>query len=700
MVAFLRLAAASAAALTTLIALSGRTADLPEDRPAPPIDLSLGAPFGIGGAVIGTGAFAAAPAVSPFEITDPEGGPAPNPKALARAAAFAAANDQKRAALEASALSDPVDRLAFAWVSLRASLWPSYADLAAFGAQHPDWPAIDWVRAEQESRLYVEPPDAADIVGLFGNEAPFTPVGGLALAKALRAVGRNADAVALARRLWRENDLAGWLEPAVLKDFASDLTKDDDKRRADRLLYSGEFTAALRAASRAGADVLALEAARMAAARGLPAAALIAATPPSLRQDPGLILAEAQEARRVGKFEDAALALQRAPRDVEALVDPDAWWEERRQLARKLLDKGEAKLAYQVVVDAQPASLSAQSAASFRAGWIALRFLADPALAAQHFAAAFATADQPRSLARAAYWRGQAADALGDHDAARGFYASAAEHSLDYYGQLASRRLDGVGAARRVRPALVLAAERNDAVKVIERLYQAGLDSFATPLAFSEAERETDETQIAALAEVLATYGEAAVNLAFGRIVTDRGLAADDAAFPFSGVPPYSPLGQSADAASVFAVVRQESAFIVRAASGAGAKGLMQVLPSTARDVALKAGVPFDAGRLISDGSYNMQLGAAYLGQLIEGEGGSIEIALAAYNAGPGRVQQWLNQYGDPRRGQIDMVDWVESIPFDETREYVQRVSEALAVYRQRMSLRDAQRQTLRVAGD
>ena len=181
-------------------------------------------------------------------------------------------------------------------------------------------------------------------------------------------------------------------------------------------------------------------------------------------------------------------------------------------------------------------------------------------------------------------------------------------------------------------------------------------------------------------------HGDVASEVAFGKIATLRGLPLDAEAFPTRGVPSFAPLAHSADLASVYAVARQESEFLWRAASGAGAKGLMQILPSTAAATARRAGVDFDPQRLVADPAFNTQLGAAFLGQLIEDEGGSRAIAFAAYNAGGGRVAQWLAAYGDPRKGAVDPVDWVERIPFDETRDYVQRVSENLAVYRQRLA--------------
>ncbi len=227
---------------------------------------------------------------------------------------------------------------------------------------------------------------------------------------------------------------------------------------------------------------------------------------------------------------------------------------------------------------------------------------------------------------------------------------------------------------------------RAEATRIVEVFYAARLNGYARSLAFDAAQNYVDEAQIAALAAVAAARRDSPASVEIGKLATARGFALDEAAFPTYGVPGFEPLANSADLAEVYSVARQESEFAVSAASGAGAKGLMQILPSTARDTARHLGVAFDPVRLIGDPAYNIQLGAAYLGQMINDEGGSTVLALAAYNAGAGRVQQWIAAYGDPRAANVDPVDWIERIPFDETRDYVQRVSENLAVYRARLS--------------
>jgi soluble lytic murein transglycosylase len=324
--------------------------------------------------------------------------------------------------------------------------------------------------------------------------------------------------------------------------------------------------------------------------------------------------------------------------------------------------------------------------AEFHAGWIALRFLRDASDASLHFAAAAAIAQTPLSIARAAYWQGRAAEDAQRDDDAKHFYERAAAYPIAYYGQLAAEKLHRSTLQLRAPLDVAEGDDRNEATRIVDLLYAAKLDGYALSLAIDGARNYRDERQLAALAAVAASRRDGLASVEIGKQATERGFALDEHAFPIFGVPGFEPLPKSAELAAVYSVARQESEFAGGAASGAGAKGLMQLLPSTARDTAQRSGIAFDAQRLTTDAAYNTQLGAAFLGQLLSDEGGSYVLALAAYNAGGGRVQQWIETYGDPRSGKIDPVDLVESIPFDETRDYVQRVSENLTVYRARLA--------------
>ena len=291
-----------------------------------------------------------------------------------------------------------------------------------------------------------------------------------------------------------------------------------------------------------------------------------------------------------------------APRDAALIVDGDAWWVERRLIARKLLDTGDAKssdkiessnqiwTAYQICAEHGASSAELRIEAEFHAGWIALRFLDDPTLAAPHFAVAGSIAAMPASIARAAYWQGRAAQALGDAGAADASYAQAAAHATTYYGQLARAKLRLTDLPLRQTGQLATGDERDLVIRVAEFLYAVGEGDFALPLVADAARRLTDEGQMAALGKVVENGRYAGAALVLGKITTQRGYALDDFAFPIFGVPYYQPVANSADKTIVYAIARQESAFAQTATSTAGAKGLMQLMPDTARRAAQPCG--------------------------------------------------------------------------------------------------------------
>ena len=585
----------------------------------------------------------------------------------------------------AQRISDSIQRIALNWIALKTAPRPDYVSLAAFGAAHPGWPANDWVRYEQEAALFAAPPPAATLAALFANDPPRTPPGKLALARAARAAGNLQQAGDLIRFIWRNDTLNAWTENLVLREFAGLLNPADHSARADRLFYAENYGAAMRAAALSGLAPLAAQRARIDALHNPIAPGSIAGMPARPSDDPGLLFARIHALRHADRILEAALLLERAPSDPTQFVDGDRWWSEQRLVARGLLDAGLARQAYELCQRGLASSAPARSDAAFLAGWIALRFLNNATNAEQHFARASQIATTPLSISRAAYWRGRAAESSGQMDEARRFYQRAAAYPIAYYGQLAARKLSDAVLAPRAPHAIFEGESRDEAIRVIALLYEAQLGDLALPLALDEARKAVDEGQLAALAKVLIGHGDALASVEVGKRATERGFALDEAAFPTFGVPRFAAVANSADLAAVYSVARQESEFVSHAASGAGARGLMQVLPSTARETARRVGLPFDYARLTGDPAFNVQIGAAFLGQLLSDEGGSSILAFAAYNAGPARVQQWIKAYGDPRSGAVDPVDWVERIPFDETRDYVQRVSENLAVYRARL---------------
>jgi soluble lytic murein transglycosylase len=589
--------------------------------------------------------------------------------------------------------TEPLARLMLEWIALRTNPRDSgFARTSAFLQAHPDWPSAPWLRRRAEELLYADPNASPAIVtAFFAGTKPLGPAGKLALARALLKDGDRTEAANLVRDVWRESDLSVPLEAAVLREFGDGLTAADHAYRAERLLYKEDGAAALRAAARAGPDALALARARVAViANANTAMQLLEALPAPLKKQAGYAYARAQSLRRAGRLPEAAAVLLAATHDEAKLVDGDAWWAERRLVARKLLDLGDTRTAYRLCAENDAVSPEAKVDAEFHAGWIALRYLDDPAKASAHFARAAKQAQTPSALARAAYWRARAAEAAGDSQAAATLYEKASAEVTSYYGQLARAKLAKTDLPIRETAKRATGDARHESVQVVELLYALGLPDLALPLVIDAAERLHDEAQVAALGTLVSAYHDAHATLAVGKLAENRGFALDDLAFPTFGIPAFEPAPNSADRAVVYSIARQESAFDVGALSSSGAKGLMQLLTSTAREAAQRAHIDFDEAKLTKDGAFNAKLGAAYLGSLLDGERGSLILAFAAYNAGAGRVQQWIAAHGDPREPSVDPIDWIELIPFNETRHYVQAVMENLQVYRLRFGQRTA----------
>jgi len=594
-------------------------------------------------------------------------------------------------AFAATAKSE-VARVALEWAAIRLDTHGTgFSRLTAFLRDHPDWPSAPWLRRRGEEALFADKQGFSLLASYFSKAPPESAPGKLALARLDREQGRMDDAEALVREVWREGDLNQSLESKVIEEFGKFLTPADHKFRADLSFYKEESGRLFRAAKLAGDDETLLAKAQFAVLEEAHnAETLLSALPDRLKSDPSYIFARIEVLRRANKPEkltEAAKLMLAAPRDPDAIIDGDAWWIERRLIARKLLDAGDARTAYQICAEHSAQSPEKRIEAEFHAGWIALRFLQDPSLAAPHFATAAAIAALPASVARAAYWQGRTAQALGDAAAATAAYQQAAQHVTTYYGQLARSKLGLSDLPLRETHQLATGKDRELATRVAEFFYALGESDFALPIIADAAKYFTDEGQMAALGKVVETGRDARAALILGKLATQRGIPLDDFAFPVFGVPYYQPVANSADKSIVYAIARQESAFAPTATSTAGAQGLMQLMPDTARRAALHAGITLDMAKLNSDAALNARIGAAHLGELFAEEGGSYVLTFAAYNAGGKRVKEWIAAHGDPRRRDIDPVDWIELIPITETRDYVQRIIENMQVYRTRFGV-------------
>jgi soluble lytic murein transglycosylase len=586
-----------------------------------------------------------------------------------------------------AAISDPVARKLAEWIVLRSDdNGASVERYRAFIDANPSWPSQSFLRRRGEAALWDDHRDDATVWSWFENQSPLSAKGRFALARAMIARGDRANAERLVREAWRNDSMSEDTENTALDLFGALLTPGDQKARMDLLLYGSEYESALRAAKRLGSDQVALAKARIAGDRKASnTRALLEAVPRELHSDPGFIFTRIQMLRREEKFAEAAQLMLSAPKDPGRLYNADEWWVERRLLSRKMLDLGEHRTAYLIARDAAlPARDIYKTEQEFTAGWIALRFLTDPATAAQHFARIGVGSVNPTALARAGYWQGRAAEAAGRSQDARAAYAGAAEHSTSYYGQLARAKLglpqielNGAPAARG------RGIERLEIVRAVQLLYALDEREIAIPI-FADMGDNGDPDALVGLGELASRNGDARGMLLLGKSALNRGLPFDFYAYPVNGIPPFKSIGPDVEQSIIFAIARQESAFNPDVVSPAQAYGLMQVTPDAGKYVCKKYGASFDLGRLKTDPVYNAALGAAELGGLIEDYRGSYIMTFAAYNAGRGSVKKWIDRYGDPRDPKVDAVDWVELIPFSETRNYVQRIMENLQVYRAR----------------
>ena len=360
----------------------------------------------------------------------------------------------------------------------------------------------------------------------------------------------------------------------------------------------------------------------------------------------------------------------------------DQRWRERRGLARRLIDLGDAASAYRVVrAAAPPGNPYYRAEYHFMAGWIALRFLNDSSTALEHFARIDEGSTDPIVRARAAYWRGRAAEVAGRFEEMRAQYEAAARYPTAYYGQLANARL-GLGeiAFRSPQPEPSSGTAR-ELAHAAEILYSIGERDLALSFMTDLAKESNDVVSVAAVGQVTQRHDDVQAMLQIGKTALARGMAMDQYAFPDIGVPLYDAVGPHLDRCVVYSIVRTESGFDQRDKSPAKAVGLMQVTPEAGRDTAKRFGIAYDWNRLLLDPVYNTQMGAAEVAALLKEYRGSYVMAFAGYNAGRGRVAEWVAKHGDPRDPKVDAVDWVERIPFAETRNYVQRVMENLQVY-------------------
>lgn len=578
-----------------------------------------------------------------------------------------------------------VGRDVIEWQRLRAGEG-RLGDYEAFLQRRPDWPGLPLMREKGEAAV-ARSDDPARVIAWFEPALPETGAGAIAYVRALLAAGRAADAETEAMRAWstlpfspdQETEMIGLAPEAV--GFVHEL-------RLGTLLWEGRTKEAERMLPRVPKDLQALARARIALqteSKGV--TGLIEAVPKARAADAGLAYDRFIWRMKKDLYDEAQELILERSTSAEALGRPEAWAERRAVLARYLMRNGKPREAYRIAANHHmPVDSGASDYADleFLAGFIALRRLDDPTTALKHFQNLLAGVSTPISIARAQYWIGRALEAAGQDGSAS--YKAAAVHQTAFYGLLAAERLGrSLDAGLLAKPDTPdwrgAAFTQSSVLAAAEVLLKAGDRTLAKRFLLQLAESQ-DETGLAQMADMTLDWGEPHLALLVAKAAAERGLILPHAYYP---VPDFVPDGLKVSRALALSIARRESEFDPAARSSADARGLMQVLPGTAKLMAGKLGRPFDAGKLFSDPAYNVAMGAAYLAEMAEEFGPSIALIASGYNAGPGRPRRWITEFGDPRRADVDVVDWVETIPFGETRTYVMRVAEGVVIYRAKL---------------
>ena len=604
--------------------------------------------------------------------------------------ALKAADDGKleEAKRLAKRVGDPLLSKVISWMELaRPDSGADFQTLAQFVKDNPGWPNQAAIRRNAEDAM---PAGMApgEVIAWFDANPPLTAGGFARYIEALLATQQSERALILVRHRYVDANLGLSEEREFRRRFADLLRPEDDLARLDRLLWDEDAAAAKRAMLLVDGDHQALAEARIALQTQAPnAATLVAKVPPKLEQDPGLLYERARWRRRKDMDDEALAILEKPPKD---LVRPAAWWTERHILARALIERGEYARAYKLVVDHGVPDGLAFTQAEFLAGFVALKFLSNADQAMKHFEFLYRNVKTPVSLTRGAYWAGRAAKALGDPERARYWFDAAAVHGTTFYGQLAAAELHlpvnaGIAAEPPIAPATLAAFNKRDTVRAVRLLRRIEPDPYRHADLFLRRlvadARETEEFHMIGKLAAEANRRELGVFLA--KEAAQDGVVLVELGYPLLE----TKLAPRPEPALVHALIRQESTFNKDAVSSAGARGLMQLMPATAQAMAKRAGIKKLNVKQLNDAGRNIQLGSAYVQDLLDRFAGSYVMSIAGYNAGPGRVASWVRQYGDPRSEAVDVVDWIELIPVYETRNYVQRVVENLQVYRYRMHL-------------
>ena len=612
------------------------------------------------------------------------------------AQAFATAGKNwNRARLLAAESGSQIGRLIVEWRYLIDEMsGANFEVISAFLNEHPNWPRRDALTARAE-RTMPEDLDPRDVIAWFNAHPPVSGIGNIRLGAALMDTGKRAEGIALIRKGWCDFTFSPFDENKIATTYANVIGPAEHRARLLKQLARDDIGGAKRQMLRVDSDTRRLANALI-QLKASPATVkpLLASLPESIRNDPELMFEAARALRRRNQDEDAWALMAKTPADKDAMAMPDRWSIERQIMARDALKAGRSELAYQL---ASTPALDADAGttfmdAEFLAGWIALKFLHRPEIAHRHFDRLAKGVTYPISVARAHYWLGRSDEAIGKPADAAAEYRVAAAYPAVFYGQLALANLADTPLlhvntmSSDALPSERTAFDADERVQAIRLLMDFNDRTMIRQFALAIATDTPDAKRLSMLEELVASAGDQALGVKVAKNASYADIYLQPYLHPVLPVPKYS--GDAPEAALVLGLARQESEFDVNAVSTAGARGLMQLMPATAKRTASSKHLPYRPNDL-NKADYNMQLGMATISEYLDHWEGSYILAIASYNAGPTNVRNWVDTYGDPRDPTVDPIDWIESIPFPETRNYVERVLENLEVYRNRLNNSD-----------
>ena len=561
----------------------------------------------------------------------------------------------------------------------------TFTDYVNYIIKNNNWPEIDNIKLKAESKIRFSD-SASDIINFFKENDVQSGIGKIYLGNAYVSIGKKDKGIKLIREGYIEGSFGKTEQKQIVIKFKSFLDIEHHKKRISNLLWNKQYRTAQRLIKYVDKDYQKLYEARI----GLISFSggvdqLIANVPNQLRNDSGLVHDRINWRIKKKKFSSALSLLQEINKNSSAELErPDKFWKLKNYSIRKLIAEHRYDEAYRLSINHGLKSNADIAAAEWLAGWLSFSFLNDPATASLHFRNIYDISSRPISKARGSFWLARSYKELNKNEMAQEWFLESSKYNFTFYGQLANQYLGDQSQfiVNSYPETIDVNNPNSEMIEVYRAIYLLDeLEEFKIMKKFIWSIARSDNTEerlrIAKLAKKL-SRNDFAVQA--GKFIYYDTLLLAPESFPSVQKPKFGKIIFPSQP-FIHSVIRQESQFDPKAGSYAGAKGLMQLMPYTAKKLSKGLNLKYSKSRLTSDPEYNVILGSAYLDELLSKYDGSYILTLAAYNAGSSRVTRWIARYGDPRTNDIDPVDWIELIPFKETRNYVQRVMENLQVY-------------------